>query len=259
MRWILMLLLFVSLACGRQDEPAAGTASTDEPAFDSPAALIAAMHDRYDGQWYETLTFVQETIQYNAEGVADTSTWYEAYAAPGKLRIDIAPLENGNGILFADDRRYNIQNGEVANSGPSIHPLLLLGFDVYHLPPEETIWRLDTLGFDLTKMYQTTWQDRPAYVIGAAHEDEEASAFWIDKEHLYFMRMVRYVGPEGDNVQEVQFNNYERHGGGWVAPEVIFDFDGQRVLDETYRDIRAGVDLDTMLFNPDHWRETRWW
>ena len=258
MRWFFLLLLLVPLACAPEAEPAAEMTATDDEAITSPAALIAAMHERYDGQWYETLTFVQEVIQYDQEGVADTSTWYEAYAAPGKLRIDYAPLENGNGILFADDMRYNFQNGEVTNSGPQIHSLLLLGFDVYHLPPEETTWRLDTLGFDLTKMYETTWQNRPTYVVGASNEDEKASTFWIDKEHLYFTRMIRYVGPQGDNVQDVLFNKYERLGGGWIAPEVLFDFNGQRVLEETYREMRTGVDLDTTLFNPDHWRTTHW-
>ncbi len=254
MRWSLMLLLFLPLACAPEAEPAAETASTDEQAIASPVALIAAMHDRYDGQWYETLTFVQETIQYDREGVADTATWYEAYAAPGKLRIDIGPLEDGNGILFADDMRYNIQNGDVTRSGPQINPLLLLGFDVYHLSPEETTWRLDTLGFDLTKMYETTWQNRPAYVVGATGDDEKVSTFWIDKERLYFTRMIRYVGPERLNMQDVRFNNYQRLGGGWLALEVLFDFNGQPVLKETYREMRTGVELDTMLFNPNHWR-----
>ena len=259
MRWSVILLLLV-MACSSEPktEPASETTASSGPTFTSAAALVNAIHDRYNGQWYETLTFVQETIQYDQEGVADTSTWYEAYAAPGKLRIDIAPMEDGNGILFANDMRYNMQDGAVANAGPQIHPLLLLGFDIYHLPPEETLWKLDILGFDLSKMYETTWQDRPAYVVGAASEDEQASAFWIDKEHLYFTRMVRYVGPEGANVQDIRFNNYERLEGGWIAPEVLFDFDGQRVLTETYSEIRTGMDLDTTLFNPDHWRAVHW-
>lgn len=107
-------------------------------------------------------------------------------------------------------------------------------------------------------MGETTWQGRPAYVVGAAREDEAVSRFWIDKEHLYFTRMIRYVGPEGANVQDVYFNNYERLGDGWIAPDVLFDFDGRRVLEETYREMRTGVDLDTTLFNPSPWRNDFW-
>jgi hypothetical protein len=257
MRWLLIVLCLSPLACASEEEPAAAhPASPSEPTVATPTALIHAMRDRYDGQWYETLTFVQETIRFDRDGVPDTSTWYEAYAAPGNLRIDIAPLEDGNGILFTDGMRYTMQNGAVAASGPQLHPLLLLGFDIYHLPADEAIRQLDTLGFDLTTMYETTWRGRPTYVVGAAEDDEQASTFWIDKEHLYFTRMIRYVGPERANVQDVRFNNYERLGGGWIAPEVLFTFDGQPVMKETYRDARAGVALDAALFNPHPWRST---
>ncbi|MCH8962754.1 MAG: hypothetical protein IH820_15915 [Bacteroidetes bacterium] len=66
--------------------------------------------------------------------------------------------------------------------------------------------------------------------------------------------MIRYVGPDTNTVQEVLFNNYERLGGGWIAPEVLFNFDEQRVMKESYREMRTGMALDTTLFNPDHWR-----
>lgn len=258
MRWSLLLLFVLLAACTRQAEPPPQLASSDEPGIASPAALIAAMHARYDGKWYETLTFVQETIRYDEDGSPDTATWYEAYSAPGKLRIDVAPLENGNGLLFADDMFYNVQDGAVAAERPQIHALLLLGFDVYHLPPATTVALLDTLGFDMTRMHETMWQDRPHYVVGATREDEAGSRFWIDKEHLYFTRMVRHLGPDGSNVQEVQFNRYEPLGEGWIAPEVLINFDGQPVMKETYRAMRADVPLDTALFNPDHWRATHW-
>ena len=253
MRWYVLLMLLLLAACATETEPAAEALSS-EPAFDSPRALIAAMRDRYDGQWYQTLTFVQETIQYDQDGSADTSTWYEAYAAPGKLRIDFGAPEDGNGILFADDMRYTVQNGEVTDARPQVHPLLLLGFDVYHLPAEETTNKLEALGFDLSKMHQATWQDRPAYVVGADHADAEVSTFWIDQEHLYFTRMIRYVGPDTSTVQEVLFNKYEPLGGGWIAPEVLFNFDEQPVMKETYGEMQTGMALDTTLFNPDHWR-----
>ena len=90
-----------------------------EEAIATPAALIETMHDRYDGAWYKTLTFVQETIQHRQDGTVDTSTWYEAYEAPGRLRIDFAPLEAGNGLLFASDSQYVVQNGAVASARPS--------------------------------------------------------------------------------------------------------------------------------------------
>ncbi len=51
--------------------------------------LIGQMRQRYLGKWYRTLTFVQKTTL--ADGKVET--WYEAAELPGKLRIDIAPLD----------------------------------------------------------------------------------------------------------------------------------------------------------------------
>jgi len=252
MRWYVLLMLLLLAACATETEPAAESLSS-EPAFDSPRALIAAMRDRYDGQWYQTLTFVQETIEYDQDGVADTATWHEAYAAPGRLRIDVAPLEDGNGFLFASDTQYVFQNGELANKRPRVHVLLLLGFDVYHLPAEETTQKLEDLGFDLSKIHQTMWQDRPMYVVGAEAGEERQAQFWIDQEHLYFTRLLQPVGPDS-LLRDIQFNNYERIGGAWIAPEVVFNFDNTVRMLEHYRDIQTGVALDTTLFNPNHWR-----
>lgn len=252
MRCYVVLMLLLLAACATETEPAAEALSS-EPAFDSPRALIAAMRDRYDGQWYQTLTFVQQTIEYDQDGVADTATWHEAYAAPGRLRIDVAPLEDGNGFLFASDTQYVFQNGELANKRPRVHVLLLLGFDVYHLPAEETTQKLEDLGFDLSKIHQTMWQDRPMYVVGAEAGEERQAQFWIDQEHLYFTRLLQPVGPDS-LLRDIQFNNYERIGEAWIAPEVVFNFDNTVRMLEHYRDIQTGVALDTTLFNPNHWR-----
>ena len=46
--------------------------------------------------------------------------------------------------------------------------------------------------------------------------------FWIDRKNLYFVRMLRPTGKDGAQTQETQFNKYQRLGGGWMSPEVIF-------------------------------------
>lgn len=218
--------------------------------IDSPQALIEAMQERYDGKWYETFTFVQTTIQHRQNGTIDTTTWYEALSVPGKLRIDIAPVESGNGILFKDDSISVFQNGALAQARPQIHPLLLLGFDVYFLEPAETLRKLGALGFNLDAMYETTWQDRPVYVVGATSSEDTANQFWIDKEHLYFVRSLQ---PTPNGISETQFNNYERLAGGWVAPEVLFFFNDTLTMEEYYNDMRANVDIDERLYTTTNW------
>ena len=90
-------------------------------------ALIREMHQRYDGKWYRTLTFVQKTSFPDGR----SETWYEAAEMPGKLRIDVAPVDSMNTILFRNDSVYQYQRGERKVAEAMTHPLMVLGFDVY--------------------------------------------------------------------------------------------------------------------------------
>ena len=50
------------------------------------------------------------------------------------------------------------------------------------------------------------------------------------------------------------FNKYQKvKGGGWIAPEVIFNVDNKMVLLEEYSDMQAGISLNSDLFDPQKW------
>src|SRR5215210_6347393 len=68
--------------------------------------LIREMQKKHAKSWYKTLTFVQKTTEYHPDGTTKVSTWYEAFSAPGKLRIDFDLVKDGNGILFANYTLY---------------------------------------------------------------------------------------------------------------------------------------------------------
>ena len=89
------------------------------------------------------------------------------------------------------------------------------------------------------------------YVLGAEGGDETSHQFWIDQERLVFVRQLR-------GEQETQFNNYERLGGGWVAPEVVFLTAGKRTLLEQYRDIRTDHELNDDAFLAEGSRMHSW-
>jgi hypothetical protein len=223
------------------------------------ADLIREMRQKHGQSWYRTLTFVQKTTEHHADGTSKVSIWYEAFSAPGRLRIDFDPIKDGNGILFANYTLYSFKGGKLANSRPFVHPLLLLGFDVYFLPVEETLSKLKDLKFDLSLLREDVWQGRPVYVVGAKAGDLHSRQFWIDKQNLYFVRLLEPAGKDNSLTQETQFNKYEKvKGGGWVAPEVIFMVDGKPVITEEYSEIRGGVSLDEKLFDPQHWRTAHW-
>jgi hypothetical protein len=220
--------------------------------------LIQAMQKKYGKSWYRTATFVQKTTDYDKDGNRKVSTWYEALSVPGSLRIDFTPVKEGNGILFTDRKIFLFKDGKQENTKPYVHPLMILGFDIYKLPAAEVIETLKGLKFDLSILHEDTWQGRSVYVVGAKQGDLHSPQFWIDRKNLYFVRMLRPAGKDGAQTQETQFNKYQRLGGGWMAPEVIFKVDGQIRTIEEYSEMRANPSLDARLFDPQYWTSVHW-
>lgn len=216
--------------------------------------LIAAMHKKYAGKWYKTLTFKQITTTHKPDGTSTDETWYEAMSAPGKLRIDFDPVEKGNGILFADGTLYQFNGGKLAGKRPFVHPLLVLGFDVYMQPVETTIAQIKGMKIDLATIHTEKWQGKDVYVVGAKQGDLATPQFWVDKKDLLFVRMIDLAGKDRKIVSETQFNKYVKvKGGGWVSAEVKFFADGKPRTTEQYSEIKTGMTLDAGLWDPEKW------
>lgn len=253
---VALVLLAGGCASNRTvDVPAQSGMSRPAPV--SGEDVLRRMHEAHAGTWYRTLTFRQTTAF--ADGRVET--WYEAMAIPGRLRIDVLPIASGETSIFRNDTLYRFQRGQRERSAPFVHPLLVLGFDVYGAPPEATIERVRALRVDLSKLSQGTWQGRPAWIIGAEPGDSTVTQVWIDIERLVFVRLIeRRAGSDSadPSVIETQFNRYQRLAGGWIAPEVVFRVDGALRLMETYSDLRADVALDVRLFDADEYRRPGW-
>src|SRR6266550_5872558 len=159
--------------------------------------LVQAMQKKYAKTWHKTATFVQKTTNIDKDGNKKVEVWYEALSVPGSLRIDFTPTKDGNGILFTNNQIYVFKNGKVDSNRPYVHPLLILGFDIYRLPQSDVIEKLKGLKFDLSIFREDTWQGRPVYVVAAKQGDLHSPQFWIDKKNLYFVRMIRPAGKDG--------------------------------------------------------------
>jgi outer membrane lipoprotein-sorting protein len=220
--------------------------------------LVATMQKKYGKSWYHTATFVQKTTTYQPDGTTKVETWFEAMSVPGSLRIDFTPIKDGNGILFVNNTIYSFKGGKQDSSRPFVHPLLVLGFDIYKLPMATVMDSLKGLKFDLSMLREDTWQGRSVYVVGAKQGDLHSAQFWIDQKNLYFVRMLRPAGKDGAQTQETQFNKYLRLGGGWMAPEVIFKVDDHIRTTEEYSEMRANPSLDNKLFDPQYWTSVHW-
>jgi len=260
----LSLLLAEGCHRGRRSEPARGpepepVAAAPAPRFRTGEDVIDSMHDRYAGKWYTTLTFKQKTSRLLASGKWNVQTWWEAMKLPGRLRIDFDPVSAGNGVLYARDSQFVVQNGRALRGDPGINPLLLLGFDVYAAPAARTSARLRREGFDLTQVHETTFHGEPVIVVGARKGDYNRKQFWIDAERLLFVRMLEPTPRDTSKMQDIRFVNYERRGGGWIAPRVEIWNEGKLVFYEDYEDVNVNVDLDDALFIPSRWKTAKHW
>lgn len=215
--------------------------------------LIAQMRQRYVGKWYRTVTFTQKTTLPDK-----VETWYEALELPGKLRIDVAPLDSMKAILFRNDSIYQVEGGQLKDSAAFVHPLMVLGFDVYEDPAEKTIEKLEKLKFDLSKLYQTTWRGRSTYVVGATPGDTTSPQFWIDAQRLYFVRSFEPSRKDPSIINETRFDKYIRLGGGWLEMEVVFLANGEQRVKEEYSKAKANVKLDPAIFEPHPWTAPGW-
>jgi outer membrane lipoprotein-sorting protein len=224
----------------------------------TPAQLITAMHDRYASKWYHTLSFEQKSVTHKPDGTDTVEQWHEKLMLPGRLRIDIGEPSEGNGMLFVNHHLYIYKDSKLANERDFVHPLLVLGFDVYMQPVDTTMQQLKGLNVDMNLMHEETFEGRPVYVVGAKSGDLQSMQFWIDKERLYFVRMLRPSEKQRGAVQDVRFGDYKQvEGGGWLAEHVSIVADGKVVFEELYSDVKINPPLSEDLFDPARYIQTK--
>lgn len=226
---------------------------TPQNPITTPRELLAAMRARYDGKWYRTLTFVQNNTERHQDGTVERSVWREWLQAPGNLRIEFQPADSGNGVLFANDSIYPFRHDTLGTARPFVHPLLVLGFDVYMQPVERTMAQLQQAPrvFDLSVLSEGTWEGRPVWIVGTKRQ------FWVDKERLVFVRMLEPTPRDSAKTSETRFNKYQALAGGWVSPEVEFLVDGQQQFLEEYTQIQANVAMPAAFWDARQWKAAR--
>lgn len=222
-------------------------------------ALLRAMQARYQSNWYETLTFSQKSTTHNADGTDKSEIWHEAMLLPGKLRIDMGPLADGNGVLIADGTLTSFKDGKVAASRPFVHLLLVLGFDVYRQPAQRTIDQVKGEGFDLAQVHEDTWEGQPVYVVGADKGDLKSKQFWVEKKRLLFVRLLQPDRSDSTKTADSRFADYRPLPVGLVAARVEFFVDGKNVFSEEYSEIQSNPKLDPAIFDPQQFRAKHWW
>jgi len=252
---LLLSGLIGAVACGgRRVAPAAPAARPEPPAITDGRSLVGAMRQKYDGQWYRTLSFTQNNTLYSARGGATQSQWREHISVPGKLRIDYLPLTQKSGVLFDGSRVHTFDNGRAIDAQPGVNAQLLITADVYALPLERSTQLLDSLGFDMSKLRRHTWEGQSGYVVGATAGDSTTSQFWVDTERLVTLRVVQKERRgTRDIVTDVRFGKFADFSGVPIATEVTQYRDGRLVFKEQYVDVRVNDTIPDAMFDATKW------
>ena len=235
-------------------KPAASRASISTVHVTSSSGLIKAMHDRYDGKYLKTMSFLQNNTAYTMTGQEQKSQWYEHIEIPGKLRIAFLPASQKSGLVQIDDRVASFDNGIRVDFRPSVNALLLLTADVY-VAPVATITRgLDTLHVDQEMIRDAVWEGQPVYVVGAKAGDTTSNQMWVDRDNL---RLVRFIQSSkiGDRtmLSDIRVLGYKEIGGFDVPTEFLVLRNGRPFWREQYADVRINENFPPGTFDQATW------
>jgi len=238
--------------------PAAKSSAKSLPgsgiAVTTSSGLIKAMHDRYDGKYLKTMSFLQNNTAYTTSGQEQKSQWYEHIEIPGKLRIAFLPATQRSGLVQVEDRVATFDNGIRVDFRPSINPLLLLTSDVYVAPVTAIMRGLDSLNVDGEIVRTDEWEGQPVYVVGAKAGDSTSNQMWVDRNHL---RLVRFIqsskAGERTMVSDIRIQNYKDIQGFEVPTEFLVLRNGRPVWREQYADVKVNEVFPTGTFDQAKW------
>jgi len=218
--------------------------------------LLKAMHDRYDGKFVKTMSFLQNNTQYTTTGQEKKSQWYEHIEVPGKLRIAFLPATTKSGLVQVDDKVASFDNGIRVDFRPSINPLLLMTADVYVAPITAITRSLDSLHVDLELMRDDQWDGHPVYVVGAKAGDTTSNQVWVDRDHL---RLVRFIqsskAGERTMISDIRVQDYKEIQGFEIPTEFLVVRNGKPFWREQYADVRINDEFAPGTFDQARWND----
>ena len=242
------IALVMGLVVGPGLAPRAGAQAPPR----SGEAVVESMRARYDGRWYRTMTFVQRTT---FPGRPD-QTWYETVEVPGKLRIDVAPVDSMNAFMFIGDSTINFRRGQRVGGRAVGNILAVLIMDAFTAPVPETVARLRAHGFDLSRVSSGRFRDRPVWIVGATSGDTTVSQFWLDAERLHLVRMLEAA--PGQPLTDIQVSGHVLMNGVWIEREVHVFRGGAEVQGEYYTEVTLDPPVDPAVWSTSRYVRPGW-
>ena len=243
--------------------PAPGSAQPAALRAPTGMQVLERMRAAYDGAWYPTLTFIQQTKFHRPDGSTANQVWHESVRyTPERgtqLRIDVDDLAAGNGTLYTADSSWSIRGGKLAAARPRGNEFLPLIEGVYLQPVERTAREIGLAKIDLAQTRMGQLRGRPVWVVGTASAaDTTSPQFWVDTARKVVVRMILHDGPQAP-VVDVDIDGYEPVGKAWLGTRVMIRVNGRLVQEELYTEWKANVPLADALFDPAQWTTAPHW
>jgi len=217
--------------------------------------LLKQMFDRYQGKWYENLTFVQTTESYRNDSLIKKATWYEAILFPDKFRIDFGDPSIGDAVIYRNDSLYDFRKGQLKTRKAEKNDLTFLLGGLYFYPFKDVLEQLKAFHYDLSKIHEDRWKGRAVYIIGANNNSEKLNQLWIDKERMILVRLLKF---DDGRKEDAIFENHIQVGGGWTETMVSFYMDGKLLQKEYYHNCQANGILNPAVFEPSQFGKIHW-
>ena len=243
-------------ARGELDKPPPVTRGTAGTAAAAQApdgnTVVQRMRDTWSSRMYRTMTFVQET-QFDGR---PTQTWYESMRLPGALRIDVAPVDSGNAILFLGDSTFRFRRGQPAAARADGNILAIAFGDAYVDPTARTVSRLERAGVNLARTHRASWNGDSVVVVGAEAGDSTSAQLWV---RMRDWRAVRVMEPTASGaVADIVVTGWSTVDGFLTESEIDIKVGGKVVQREIYRQIRMNPQLDEAIFSTTRYVVPAW-
>src|SRR5579862_2860846 len=187
---------------------------------DAGAQVVRQMYEKYHGAWFSTARFAQKTTTYDANGKPTVASWYERIQLPGKLRIDIGQVQDGNAMILVDGQLHTFKAGIRVDTQPLVSLALALGFDVYQQSPDRTLAQLAHEGINTAKVHKDSWQGRPVVVVGADTGDYDSTQFWVDQERMLVVRIIQPSRQDPATTSDIRFLDLRDQRRGVIAARI---------------------------------------
>jgi hypothetical protein len=220
--------------------------------------VLDIMYNRHAGKWYKNMGVVKDVDIIENGKTRPGGSWLMAMEFPGKFRMDIGDPATKTTILLSNKILYKWQDGKKTYENQDRSSLLFLTGGMYWYKRKEIPGKLVEYNIDPTKAYQTTYNGKAVYVLGAENAKDKLSQLWIEKDRLILLRIIEYDGMF--NKIETRYEGHKKYGNYWIESKVSY-LQGDKVLQvEKYKgDVLINMKLDPMLFDPQQLHNARHW